>query len=265
MAATSQCDRGHVGPVTVAGAVGQVARRADACRVQRALGDARDNLEVRAGERVRGVPEDALTPAWSWSCGSLTSRWRQVRDQAHPWWWDVSIHVFRTGLDNAAAALDNFSQSTAGTRRRAKVGFAAPALSASEQHPLPHLGVALPFMQCNRRRDWLVAHMPVTPRAGVRMHILALYRVQNPRRTVCRSLPVSPFPVTACCAACSTIRTVKFPFLRFSEFLKRFVINVYLHQATTSENVISVHHYPFCEPAALPFLPYRCCRTDAMS
>lgn len=59
----------------------------------------------------------------SWSRESLASRWRQVRDEVHPWWRDVSTHAFRTGLENAAAALDNFSKSKAGKRRGAKVGF----------------------------------------------------------------------------------------------------------------------------------------------
>ncbi|MEX2486391.1 MAG: helix-turn-helix domain-containing protein, partial [Nitriliruptoraceae bacterium] len=56
-----------------------------------ALGEVRDNLDVRRAERARGVPEGELTPALSWSQGSLTARWRQVRDEVHPWHRDVSI------------------------------------------------------------------------------------------------------------------------------------------------------------------------------
>jgi putative transposase len=88
-----------------------------------ALGEVRDNLQVRAEERERGVPEAELTPALSWSRASLTARWREVRDEVHPWHRDVSVHAFRTGLDNAAAALRNFSGSRSGKRRGAKVGF----------------------------------------------------------------------------------------------------------------------------------------------
>jgi hypothetical protein len=74
-------------------------------------------------ERARGVPADALTPALGWSRESLTARWREVRDEVHPWHRDVSIHAFRTGLDNAALALKNFSESRNGKRRGGKVGF----------------------------------------------------------------------------------------------------------------------------------------------
>lgn len=81
------------------------------------------NLEVRRDERARGVPDGELTPALSWSRESLTARWRQVRDYVHPWHRDVSIHAFRTGLDNAALALKNFSESRAGKRRGRRVGF----------------------------------------------------------------------------------------------------------------------------------------------
>ena len=88
-----------------------------------ALEQVRDNLEIRADERARGVAEGELTPALAWSRESLTARWRQVRDEVHPWHRDVSIHAFRTGLDNAALALKNFSESSSGKRRGQKVGF----------------------------------------------------------------------------------------------------------------------------------------------
>lgn len=88
-----------------------------------ALAQVSDNLQVRAGERARGVPEDELTPALSWSRESLTARWRQVRDEVHPWHRDVSVHAFRTGLDNAALALKNFSESRSDKRRGRRVGF----------------------------------------------------------------------------------------------------------------------------------------------
>jgi putative transposase len=81
------------------------------------------NLKVRRDERARGVPEDELTPPLGWSRESLMSRWREVRDEVHPWHRDVSIHAFRTGIDNAALALKNFSGSRSGRRRGRKVGF----------------------------------------------------------------------------------------------------------------------------------------------
>ena len=88
-----------------------------------ALGEVRDNLQTRRDQRARGVPEEELTPALSWSRASLTARWRQVREEVHPWHRDVSIHAFRSGLDNAALALKNFSESRSGKRRGPKVGF----------------------------------------------------------------------------------------------------------------------------------------------
>ena len=88
-----------------------------------ALVEVRNNLNVRRAERDRGVPEGELTPALSWTRASLMARWRQVRDEVHPWHRDVSIHAFRTGIDNAALALKNFSESRNGKRRGRKVGF----------------------------------------------------------------------------------------------------------------------------------------------
>ncbi len=88
-----------------------------------ALAEVRDNLEVRRAERDRGVPEDELTPALSWSAFSIAKRWRAVRDEVHPWHRDVSIHAFETGLNNAALALKNFSESRSGKHRGPKVAF----------------------------------------------------------------------------------------------------------------------------------------------
>ena len=87
-----------------------------------ALEQVADNLHVRRDERARGVPEGELTPALSWSRASLTATWREVRDQVHPWHRDVSVHAFRTGLDNAALALKNFSESRTGKRRVPRSG-----------------------------------------------------------------------------------------------------------------------------------------------
>lgn len=88
-----------------------------------ALEQVASNLKVRRAERERGVPDDELTPALGWSRESLISTWRAVRDEVHPWHRDVSIHAFRTGLDNAAGALKNFSESRSGKRRGRRVGF----------------------------------------------------------------------------------------------------------------------------------------------
>lgn len=81
------------------------------------------NLAIREAERRAGVAEDDLTPAVSWSAYSLMAQWRAGRDETHPWHREVSIHCFRTGIENAATALKNFSESRSGTRRGRPVGF----------------------------------------------------------------------------------------------------------------------------------------------
>jgi putative transposase len=88
-----------------------------------AIAEVRDNLQARAAEREAGVPEAELTPALSWSAYAVAARWRAVRDEVHPWHRDVSIHAFRTGLENAAQALANFADSRAGRRRGRTVRF----------------------------------------------------------------------------------------------------------------------------------------------
>lgn len=81
------------------------------------------NLATRKAEREAGVAEDDLTPALSWSSYSLMAHWRANRDQTHPWYEQVSTHAFRTGIENAATALRNFSESRSGKRRGRPVGF----------------------------------------------------------------------------------------------------------------------------------------------
>jgi hypothetical protein len=63
-----------------------------------ALAEVRDKLEIRRDERDGGIAEDGMTPALSWSRASLTSRWREVRDEVHPWlrktrWSSTSHHT----------------------------------------------------------------------------------------------------------------------------------------------------------------------------
>jgi len=87
------------------------------------LDEVRDNLAVRQAEREAGVAEDDLTPSLSWSAYSLMSQWCANRDQTHPRHTEVSIHAFRTGIENAATALKNFSESRSGKRKGRPVGF----------------------------------------------------------------------------------------------------------------------------------------------
>lgn len=81
------------------------------------------NLAARKAEREAGVAEDDLTPSLSWSSYSLMKHWRAGRDESHPWHLEVSIHAFRTGIENAATALKNFSESRSGKRNGRPVGF----------------------------------------------------------------------------------------------------------------------------------------------
>ncbi len=87
------------------------------------LDEVSTNLATRKAEREAGVAEDDLTPALSWSAYSLMTHWRATRDETHPWYEEVSTHAFRTGIENAATALKNFSESQSGKRRGRPVGF----------------------------------------------------------------------------------------------------------------------------------------------
>lgn len=77
----------------------------------------------REAERSYGVPEDLLTPAIGWSAYSLRKHFNEVKDEAAPWWGEVSKEAFATGATNLAAALKNWSTSRVGARAGRKVGF----------------------------------------------------------------------------------------------------------------------------------------------
>ena len=87
------------------------------------LDEVSTNLATRRSEREAGAAEDDLTPALSWSAYSLMAHWRANRDECHPWYEEVSTHAFRTGIENAATALKNFSESRSGKRRGRPLGF----------------------------------------------------------------------------------------------------------------------------------------------
>ena len=91
-----------------------------------ALAQATGNLEARAAERAAGEAEHDLTPSLSWSAFSLSKRWNAAKHEAAPWWRDVSMHTFRTGIGNCAAALENWRQSNSGDRKGRKVSFPKP-------------------------------------------------------------------------------------------------------------------------------------------
>ena len=112
-----------------------------------ALGQAKENLSVRAEERAAGVPETELTPSQSWSAYSLGKGWNAVKADVAPWWSEVSMHAFRSGVAAAATALDNFRSSKNGTRKGRTIGF--PRFK-SRARTKP----AVTFVEINHQASW---------------------------------------------------------------------------------------------------------------
>ena len=112
------------------------------------LGLVRENLAVRRAERAAGVAEDRLTPAVSWSAHSLGVRWNRVKDEVAPWWREVSMHAFRSGIVDAATALKNWSESRKGKRKGLKMGF--PTLKKKDRC-VPSVS----FVEINHQLSWL--------------------------------------------------------------------------------------------------------------
>ena len=112
------------------------------------VGLVRDNLAARRAERAAGVAEDRLTPAVSWSAKSLGMRWNLVKDEVAPWWREVSMHAFRSGIVDAANALKNWSESRSGRRKGPKVGF--PKFKKKDRS-IPSVS----FVEINHQLSWL--------------------------------------------------------------------------------------------------------------
>lgn len=112
-----------------------------------ALGQVKDNLVIRAGEREAGVAEDALTPAVSWSKYSLRKQFNAEKADVAPWWGEVAKHCFDTGIIQAADALKNWSDAKHG-RRRGHMGF--PSFR-SKRRPMQSVS----FVELNHQLSWL--------------------------------------------------------------------------------------------------------------
>ena len=83
------------------------------------LAEVKANLDTRAAEKAQwGAP---VTDPLQWS--KLWDVWVGVRDDAAPWWGEVSSWAFDTGTKQLAAALKNWSDSRRGTRAGRPVGF----------------------------------------------------------------------------------------------------------------------------------------------
>jgi len=64
-----------------------------------------------------------LTEAQGWSLPALRRTWNANKHRWAPWWRECSKEAFNTGLDSLARALGNWSDSRAGRRPGAKMGF----------------------------------------------------------------------------------------------------------------------------------------------
>src|SRR5947208_374399 len=107
-----------------------------------------ENLAMRRVERAGGVPEDQLTPAVSWSAKSLDMHWHRVRDEVAPWWREVSMHAFRSGIADASSGLKNWLDWQAGKRKGRKVEF--PKFKRRDR-TVPSVS----FVEINHQLSWL--------------------------------------------------------------------------------------------------------------
>ena len=86
-----------------------------------ALAEVKANLDTRSAEKAQwGAP---VTEPLNWSAYGLRAVWYGARDDAAPWWGQVSSWAFDTGTAQLAAALKNWSDSRRGTRAGRPVGF----------------------------------------------------------------------------------------------------------------------------------------------
>ncbi|MCA1843111.1 MAG: transposase, partial [Actinobacteria bacterium] len=84
----------------------------------------------------------------SWSANSLGTRWNSVKHEVAPWWREVSMHAFRSGVVDAAAALKNWSESRSGKRKGPKIGF--PKFKKRDR-----TASSVSFVEINHQLSWL--------------------------------------------------------------------------------------------------------------
>ncbi|HVW31413.1 MAG TPA: transposase, partial [Acidimicrobiia bacterium] len=112
------------------------------------IGQVKENLAVRQAERAAGLSEERLTPALSWSPRVLSTRWNEVKEVEAPWWREVSMHAFRSGIVSAADGLKNWSDSRTGKRKGPRMGF--PGFK-SKRRATPSVS----FVEINHQLSWL--------------------------------------------------------------------------------------------------------------
>jgi putative transposase len=145
-----------------------------------ALGQVKGNLSVRAEEREAGILDADLTPSQSWSAYSLGKEWNAAKYEAAPWWIEVSMHAFRSGVAAAAAALDNFRASKKGTRKGRTVGF--PRFKSRDRAK-----PSVTFVEINHQASWFEAPDVMAGRTSPNGHRLRLMLPQStPDREVQR-------------------------------------------------------------------------------
>lgn len=89
-----------------------------------------------------------MTPSVSWKASRLGTLWNQVKDEVAPWWREVSMHAFRSGIVDAAQALENWPKSRSGERRGRRVGF--PRFKKRDKS-VPSVS----FVEINHQLSWL--------------------------------------------------------------------------------------------------------------
>jgi putative transposase len=70
-----------------------------------AIAQVKESLTTRSAKREAGVAEADLTPSLSWSQFSLSTAFNASKSESAPWWREVSMHSFRSGITQAAESL----------------------------------------------------------------------------------------------------------------------------------------------------------------
>jgi putative transposase len=71
-------------------------------------------------EAKQADPDHVSVP---WTLPDLRKRWNQVKGEVAPWWGENSSQCYSAGIEDAVAALKNWSNSKNGRRKGRQVGF----------------------------------------------------------------------------------------------------------------------------------------------
>ncbi len=137
-----------------------------------ALGQVKDNLATRTGERESGIAQADLTPSQSWSAFSLNKAWNAAKEAA-TWWPEVSMHAFRSGVVAAAAGLENYRSSKKGTRKGRPVGF--PRFKSRDR-----TNPSVTFTEINHQASWFEDPDVLAGRVSPNGHRIRLMLAEHP-------------------------------------------------------------------------------------